>query len=75
MDCLQLFFLGGIMQFFGQGSTWSSWNVAVVAAVLALSAMVAHGQSSGNSMVSGTVADPSGAVVGGAVVEMRNPVS
>lgn len=63
------------MQFFGQGSTWSSWNVAVVAAVLALSAVVAHGQSSGNSMVSGTVADPSGAVVGGAVVEMRNPVS
>ena len=48
---------------------------AVLAALVVCSAAVAHAQSSGNSMVSGTVLDPSGAVVGGANVEMHNPVS
>jgi len=48
-------------------------TMAVVWAVLG--AMSAGAQSTGNSMVSGTVLDPSGAVVVGATVEMRNPVS
>lgn len=49
--------------------------IAVTAACLALSVIDANAQSTGNSMVSGTVVDPSGAVVIGATVEMRNPVS
>jgi hypothetical protein len=48
---------------------------AVVTACLLLSVGNAKAQSTGNSMVTGTVVDPSGAVVVGARVEMRNPVS
>ncbi len=35
----------------------------------------ANAQSSGNSSLSGVVADPTGAVVPGATVEIHNPVS
>src|SRR3989454_5670794 len=50
--------------------------VAVIAVTcLVLSVGSANAQSTGNSMVTGTVVDPSGAVVVGARVEMRNPVS
>ena len=48
---------------------------AAVTACLLLSVGSAKAQSTGNSMVTGTVVDPSGAVVVGARVEMRNPVS
>jgi hypothetical protein len=48
---------------------------AAVAACLVLSVVTSNAQSTGNSMVTGTVVDPSGAVVVGARVEMRNPVS
>src|SRR6266568_1656019 len=48
--------------------------VAVTACLL-LSVVSANAQSTGNSMVTGTVVDPSGAVVVGARIEMRNPVS
>jgi hypothetical protein len=48
---------------------------AAVTACLLLSIVSANAQSTGNSMVTGTVVDPSGAVVVGARVEMRNPVS
>jgi hypothetical protein len=60
-----------IMLFFYQ----KSLLIAVTAACLALSVIDVNAQSTGNSMVSGTVVDPSGAVVIGATVEMRNPVS
>ncbi|HEY1401690.1 MAG TPA: carboxypeptidase regulatory-like domain-containing protein, partial [Terriglobales bacterium] len=49
--------------------------VAAIAAACLLSVFTANAQSTGNSMVSGTVVDPSGAVVVGATVEMHNPVS
>jgi hypothetical protein len=49
--------------------------VAILIACVVSSSLIVYAQSSGNSMVSGTVVDPSGAVVGGATVEMRNPVS
>jgi len=49
--------------------------VAIAVTCLVLSVVTANAQSTGNSMVSGTVVDPSGAVVVGATVEMRNPVS
>ena len=42
---------------------------------LAFSVVHASAQSTGNSSVSGTVTDPSGAVVVSALVEMHNPVS
>src|SRR5713226_4926936 len=48
---------------------------AIAAACLVLSVVTANAQSTGNSMVTGTVVDPSGAVVVGATVEMHNPVS
>jgi hypothetical protein len=48
---------------------------AIAAACLVLSVISANAQSSGNSMVAGTVVDPSGAIVVGATVEMHNPVS
>jgi len=47
----------------------------VAAACLAFGVISANAQSTGNSMVTGTVVDPSGAVVVGATVEMHNPVS
>ena len=43
-------------------------------AILALSS-AASAQTSGNSSLSGVVADPTGAVVPGAIVEIHNPVS
>ena len=63
------------MQIHGGNSKECSWRAALLATFLMLTVVLAHGQSSGNSIVSGIVADPSGAVVGGASVEMRNPVS
>jgi hypothetical protein len=48
---------------------------ATVTACLLLGVGIAKAQSTGNSMVMGTVVDPSGAVVVGARVEMHNPVS
>ncbi len=49
---------------------------ACVLAVVLFAAPVLRAQSSGNSgTISGTVADPTGAVVAGATVEIRNPVS
>src|SRR5882724_8624834 len=48
---------------------------AIAVTCLLLSVVIANAQSTGNSMVSGTVVDPSGAVVVGATVEMHNPVS
>ena len=50
--------------------------VAAVAIAVGLSVVAAMAQSGGSSAsISGTVADPSGAVVGGAVIEIRNAVS
>ena len=49
--------------------------VAIAVTCLVLGVVTANAQSTGNSTVSGTVVDPSGAVVVGATVEMRNPVS
>src|SRR5579864_6525596 len=50
-----------------------------VAVALMLALMLSHGfalaQTTGSSSVSGTVTDPSGAVVPSATVEMQNPVS
>ena len=43
--------------------------------VVALSPLVAPAQTTGSSSISGTITDPSGAVVPGATVEIRNPVS
>src|SRR5882724_1797797 len=48
---------------------------AIAVARLTLGVISGKAQSTGNSMVSGTVLDESGAVVVGATVEMRNPVS
>jgi len=59
------------MLVFGRKSLFAA--IAVVCAVLGT--ISANAQSTGNSVVSGTVLDPSGAVVVGAAVEMRNPVS
>src|SRR5882724_794304 len=52
-----------------------SLYAAIAAVCLVFSVGTSNAQSTGNSMVSGTVVDPSGAVVVGATVEMRNPVS
>ena len=50
--------------------------VAAVAVAVGLSVVAAMAQSGGSSAsISGTVADPSGAVVAGAVIEIRNAVS
>jgi hypothetical protein len=61
------------MQALLRNSLKSSLVAAALAALVACSVVVAHAQS--GAMVSGTVLDPSGAVVGGATVEMHNPVS
>jgi len=49
--------------------------MAIVAVCFTLIVVGANAQSTGNSMVTGTVVDPSGAVVAGATVDMHNPVS
>jgi Carboxypeptidase regulatory-like domain len=49
--------------------------IAVAMFCLALCVISASAQTTGNSSLSGVVADPSGAVVQGATVEIRNPVS
>ncbi len=59
------------MHFFYKKSLFA----AIAATSLAFSVFNASAQSTGNSMVSGAVTDPSGAVVVGASVEMHNPVS
>jgi hypothetical protein len=61
------------MQALLRNSLKSSLVAAALAALVACSVVVAHAQS--GAMVSGTVLDPSGAVVGGAAVEIHNPVS
>src|SRR5258706_6697637 len=48
---------------------------AIAGTCLILGAIDVNAQSTGNSMVAGTVLDQSGAVVVGATVEIRNPVS
>src|SRR5258705_1005915 len=52
-----------------------SLATAATIACLLLSAIFVNAQSTGNTMVSGTVLDPSGAVVPNATVEIHNPVS
>lgn len=55
-----------------------STRVATFAAALfivSLFAIQANAQSKSYTSISGTVVDPSGAVVPGATVEIRNPVS
>src|ERR1035438_5503830 len=49
--------------------------IAVAMFCLALGVISASAQTTGNSSLSGVVADPSGAVVPGATVEIHNPVS
>src|SRR5664280_1845497 len=49
--------------------------VVVVVFCLAVCAISGSAQTTGNSSLSGVVADPSGAVVPGATVEIHNPVS
>jgi hypothetical protein len=56
--------------------SYKKWLAAAVVAVWMVVGIVdVNAQSTGNSMVTGTVLDPSGAVVVGATVEMHNPVS
>jgi hypothetical protein len=56
-------------------SFYKSWlAAAIVAAAVVLSAGIANAQPGGSS-ISGTVLDPSGAVVPNASVEIHNPVS
>src|ERR1039457_6959792 len=50
-------------------------TIAVAMFCLALGVISARAQTTGNSSLSGVVADPSGAVVPGATVEIHNPVS
>jgi carboxypeptidase family protein/TonB-dependent receptor-like protein len=52
-----------------------SLQVYALALVLAVSFSTARAQSTGNSNVTGTVEDPSGAVIPNATVEIHNPVS
>src|ERR1035438_10018401 len=49
--------------------------IAVAMFCLALGVISASAQTTGNSSLSGVVADPSGAVVPGGTIEIRNPVS
>ncbi|MGA3318318.1 MAG: carboxypeptidase-like regulatory domain-containing protein [Candidatus Korobacteraceae bacterium] len=49
--------------------------IAVAMFCLALGVISASAQTTGNSSLSGVVADPSGAVVPGATIEIHNPVS
>src|ERR1039457_6511239 len=49
--------------------------IAVAMFCFALGVISASAQTTGNSSLSGVVADPSGAVVPGATVEIHNPVS
>ena len=52
-----------------------SRRLLLLGLVLMLAAITGQSQTSGNSSLSGIVADPSGAVVPGATVEIHNPVS
>ena len=58
-------------------TTFSQWRcVAIAAFTILFSTALAVAQSGGNSgSVTGTVVDPTGAVVSNATVEIRNPVS
>src|SRR5208283_510146 len=71
-NSLQNLFIGGIMH-----SSYKNWlAAAIVAVAFVFSAAIAKAQSGGNSgSISGTVLDPSGAVVANAGVEIHNPVS
>src|ERR1700721_4796413 len=57
----------------------ASYKKSLYAALMAIYltvALLAHAQSGGNSgSINGTVADPSGAVIPNATVEIHNPVS
>jgi hypothetical protein len=63
--------IGGIMHLFNK-SWLAAAMVAVAAAVLSVGAAIAQ---SGGSSISGTVLDPSGAVVASASIEIHNAVS
>ncbi len=71
-------------QLHSQRTTQSAWTVPaqhsnslalVLAIAVILSPLFAGAQTTGSSSVTGTVTDPSGAVVPGATVEIGNPVS
>jgi hypothetical protein len=52
------------------------WQLLLFISVcLSLPIVTAHAQSGGNSLIQGSILDPSGAVVPGASVEFHNPVS
>jgi hypothetical protein len=54
----------------------SSWMLGLLAFALLLSPVFAHAEAGGaSSSITGTVADSTGAVIPGATVEIRNPVS
>ena len=50
-------------------------TLLALAVAIVISSAPAHAQTTGSASLSGTVADPSGAVVPGATVEIKNPVS
>ena len=63
--------IGGIMHLF-----YKSWLAAAIVVAVVLSVGTANAQSGGTSSgISGTVLDPSGAVVANATVEIHNAVS
>jgi hypothetical protein len=68
-------FAGGIMDVFLRSSRTRLRHAILLAACTVLCVGSVYGESSGNSLIQGTVVDPSGAVVVGATVQIHNPVS
>ena len=70
-------FAGTGRQLGTRGAGWLQCLSALSVAIVCLGLGVGSGsaQTSGNSSLSGVVADPTGAVVPGATVEIHNPVS
>jgi hypothetical protein len=56
-------------------SFWPGYSAAATLALVICLTLTANGQSRNYTSVQGTVVDPTGAVVPGAAVEIRNPVS
>jgi len=56
-------------------ASYQKSRLATFLLILFVSALCAHAQSGSSTSVTGTVLDPSGAVVSNATVEVRNPVS
>jgi len=52
-----------------------SRSAAFLLTIFLVLGVVAHAQSGSSTSITGTVVDPSGAVVTNATVEVRNPVS